>query len=59
VWNILRFVTLLDGEAHGQIEAKLQAVPSALRYIYENNLNHLADFGFTSRTLMTILAANL
>ena len=59
VWNILRFVTILDGEALGQIEAKLRAVPSALRYIYENNRNHIADFGFKSSTMMTILAANL
>ena len=59
VWSVLRLVTVLDGEAYDQIEAKLRTVPSALRYIYDNNLNHLADFGFTSRTMMTIVAANL
>jgi len=59
VWNILRFLTIVDGEALGQIEAKLRAVPSALRYIYESKITHLADFGMTSGTFVTILAANL
>jgi hypothetical protein len=59
VWSILRFMTLVDGEALGQIEAKLRSVPSALRYVLENQNSHITDFGMTSGTFMTILAANL
>jgi hypothetical protein len=59
VWNILRFVTIMDGEALGQIEAKLRAVPSALRYLYESKITNVADFGMTASTFVTILAANL
>eukprot|EP01046_Picozoa_sp_COSAG06_P011845 COSAG06_NODE_682_length_13115_cov_17.917793_4_plen_497_part_00 len=59
VWSILRFLTILDGEALGQIEAKLRAVPSALRYLYESKITNCADFGQTTSTFVTILAANL
>ena len=52
-------MTLVDGEALGQIEAKLRAMPSALRYIYESKITHFADFGMTASTFVTILAANL
>ena len=59
VWSILRFLTTIDGEALGQIEAKLRAVPLALRYLYESKITNMKDFGCTASTFVTILAANL
>lgn len=49
----------LDGEALGQIETKLRAIPSALHYIVENSVSHMANFGVSGSTLANILAANL
>ena len=49
----------MDGEALGQIEAKVRAVPSVLRYLYESKITTVADFGGTASTFVTILAANL
>ena len=49
----------MDGEALGQIEAKVRAVPSALRYLYESKITNMEDFGVTASTFVTILAANL
>jgi hypothetical protein len=50
----------MDGEALGQIEDKLRAIPSVLRYLIEcQQPNHLSDFGLASGTFVTILAAHL
>jgi hypothetical protein len=49
----------LDGEALGQIEDKLRAIPSVLHYLVEHRVDHFFDFGFTTSIFATILAANL
>jgi hypothetical protein len=59
VWDILKFLTVLDGEALEQIEEKLRAVLPALRYIAENQCANMVDFGVTSQVFTAILAANL
>ena len=52
-------LALLDGEALRQIEDKLRAIPSALRYLKDSNITHLADFGITTGTYATIVAGEL
>ena len=49
----------LDGEALGQIEDKLRAIPSVLHYLVEHRVDHFFDFGLTTSIFTTILAANL
>jgi hypothetical protein len=55
-WGILAVLTVLDGEALPQIEDKLRAIPSALRYAKDSKLAHMADFGVTAGTYATIVA---
>jgi hypothetical protein len=56
VHGALGILTLLTGEAMPQIEDKLRAIPSALRYLKESKITNLADFGQTSGTFATIVA---
>ena len=56
VFGALCVLTVLDGEALPQIEDKLRAIPSALRYLKDVKIAHLADFGYTAGTYATIVA---
>jgi hypothetical protein len=56
VWGGLWILSLLDGEALPQIEDKLRAIPSALRYAKESKIANCADFGVTAGTAATIAA---
>ena len=53
----LMAIVVLDGEALPQIEDKLRTIPlSALRYLKDSKISHMADFGMTSGVFATIVA---
>jgi len=56
--GVLCVLTELDLSV-SQIEDKLRAIPSALRYAKESKLLYAVDFGMTAAVFATILAANL
>ena len=49
----------MDGRAMPQIEDKLRAIPSALRYVKDSNISHMLAIGATASTIASIVAANL
>ena len=49
----------LTGEALDQVEDKVRAIPSALRYVKDSQLGHCTHFGTTCGVYGTIVAANL
>jgi hypothetical protein len=55
----MMLLKVLDGEALGEIEDRLRAIPSALRYLKDSKIENIAEFGLTSGTLGTIVAAAL
>ena len=55
-WSALGVLALLDGEALPQIEDKLRAIPSALRYAKDSNISGFIDLGMTAGTFATIVA---
>jgi hypothetical protein len=56
VYGALGILASLDGEALPQIEDKLRAIPSELRYANDNEIVCWQDFGYTSGTFATIVA---
>jgi hypothetical protein len=57
--TILPLLHSIQGKALGQIEEKLRAIPSALRFLVDNKIDWLGDFGLSSGVFGTIIAANL
>ena len=55
-WGSLTVPTLLIGEALPQIEDKLRAIPSVLRYLKDSEIFWVSAFRSTSGTLATIVA---
>jgi len=55
----MMLLTTLDGAALSQIEDKLRAIPSALRYLKDSKITHIESFGFSAGTFGTIIGANL
>jgi hypothetical protein len=49
----------LNGQALGEIEEKLRSIPSALRYVKDHDITHIADLGWHSGSFATTVAANL
>ena len=49
----------LTGEALDQIEDKVRAIPSALRYVKDSQLGFSQGFGITASVIGTIVAANV
>jgi hypothetical protein len=47
------------GEALGQIEDKVRAIPSALRYMKDSQIMLMEDFGLSAGVFGTIVAANV
>jgi hypothetical protein len=56
VWGCLMALAALGGEALPQIEDKLRAIPSTLRYLKESQINFWSDFGITAGTFASIVA---
>ena len=59
VTGALGIPAMLDGEALLQIEDKLRAIPSALRYAKDSKIVNMADFGLTAGTFATLVAGEL
>ena len=59
VTGALGIPAMLDGEALPQIEDKLRAMPSALRYAKASKIVTMADFGLTAGTFATLVAGEL
>jgi hypothetical protein len=59
VYGVLNLLKSLDGAALDRIEEKLRAAPSTLRYFVNTKIEHMRDFGFTSGTFATHIAANV
>ena len=59
VMGILHSLLGLDGQALPQIEDKLRAIPSALRYVRSSKLAYFTEMGMSASTFATIVAANL
>ena len=55
VCGLLWPLAVLQGEALPQIEDRLRAIPSALRYVKDSKLAFIEDFGFTAGTYGTIV----
>ena len=55
-WGALGILTALAGDALPQIEDKLRAIPSALRYAFYSKITFVADFGLDAGTFATIVA---
>ena len=53
----LGLLRTVDGEALPEIEAKVRAAPEMLRFLVDNKIAHCEDFGFTSATFGSIVAA--
>ena len=60
-FGILQLLKVVDGEGLPQIEAKLRAAPSTLRYIVDCGVGiaYMKDLGFHGGAYGTIIAANL
>jgi hypothetical protein len=52
VWTM----SVIEGEALPQIEDKLRAIPSALRYMKDSKITQVSDVGMTAGTFATIVA---
>ena len=58
-YGVLNLLKNLDGAALDQIEGRLRGAPSTLRYLVNTNIEHIRDFGYTSGTFATNIAANV
>jgi hypothetical protein len=55
----MMLLTTLDGAALSQIEDKLRAIPSALRYLKDSKISHIKSVGFSAGTFGTLIGATL
>eukprot|EP01046_Picozoa_sp_COSAG06_P041178 COSAG06_NODE_5080_length_3740_cov_20.335347_3_plen_444_part_00 len=58
-WGVVGILSLLNGEALPQVEAKLKLMPTALRFVKDSKITHYSPFGFTAAIFATIVAANV
>ena len=58
-WGYMRTLNVVFGEKIEEIEEKLRKERAALRYVIDNNIIFMEDYGLQSSTMGMICAANL
>jgi hypothetical protein len=55
VLGLLGLLPKLAGESLDQIEDRVRAIPSVLRYLKESSIRHLPAFGYSASTTCTLV----